>query len=71
MSDFAKWLREWWRVGKLPYEQGIVRDLVNLCAQQHEALEMHARIPQPDKADCRRAADVALKDAEDFQEKYE
>ena len=38
-DDFTTWLRKWWRVGRLPYEQGIVRDLTTLAAQQHEALE--------------------------------
>ena len=68
MSDFAKWLRRFENERSV---YGFSADLADLAAQQHEALLMHACIPQPDRADCRRAADVALKAAEEFQEKYE
>ena len=80
MSDVAKWLREWWRVGRLPYEQGIVRDLVNLCTQQHEALSVENwcrwekglcadNNAYPESEWCPRC--LALEAAEAFKEKYE
>ena len=65
MTDFGDWLRGWWRVGKLPYEQGIVRDLVNLAAQQHEALvKLKKRYPRT------MTSGAALDNAEAFKEKY-
>ena len=65
MSDFSKWLREYFLV----YEgRSSINDLARLCIQQHDTLMM--RVRGVDEADCRRAADVVLKSAEAFKEYY-
>ena len=65
MSAFATWLRE---TGEYDWSQ-YKRDLADLCAQQHEALE---RIYSRSAA---KWIDVATRDAlraaEEFRKKYE
>ena len=74
-DDFTTWLRKWWRVGRLPYEQGIVRDLTNLCGQQHDALEgalawLDTGVIDISKQATVDAGHAAIRAAESFQERY-
>ena len=73
LSDFATWMHEW---GDKRGAGQIYKDLADLCAQQHEALEQLEPTGTPcdeecDAQDCpkSRARDV-LRAATEFQEKY-
>ena len=77
MSDFAEWVQESAGAeskristklygGMMPEGETMLRDLANLAAVQHEALE--GVMDQLELAD---EAILALRAAEDFKEKYE
>ena len=75
MGDFVKWLREWGEKEKWLY---VCQDLGNLCAQQHEALELQMKRWTGNAAhDIERctvpgcvASRAAIAAAEEFQTRY-